>query len=330
MASNLVLSARGISKGELNNEPGKTRFLDVPDGEMPKPSHAVSTARWRDEVMRRAGDVDPDTGFREGDVLIFIHGYNNAWDDIMARHDLLQKRLRAAGFEGAVVSFDWPSNDVGINYLEDRSNAKKTALQLVTDGIVLLASLQRDQQRRKCRINIHLLGHSTGAYVIREAFADADDRQSVSLINWTVSQVALIGGDISSASLSADNVKSESIFRHTVRLTNYTNPNDSVLKLSNAKRVGLAPRVGRIGLPDDAPEMCVDIDCGRHWEGLNKNDSSAPGSFPHSWHFDNQHLIDDLAHTLKGDVDRWCVRTREVIDGKLHLRPVADGPDARL
>src|SRR5262249_8329749 len=70
----------------------------------------------------------------------------------------------------------------------------------------------------------------------------ADDRPGVAQNNWTVSQLAFISGDVSSASMSADNPTTESLFRHCVRMTNYTNHFDSVLKISNAKRVGLAPR----------------------------------------------------------------------------------------
>ena len=143
-----------------------------------------------------------------------------------------------------------------LNYLEDRHDAKQTALQLVTDGITLFA----EEQGTDCTINVHLLGHSTGAYVIREAFDDADDA-SLANNSWLVSQIALIGGDVSSASLSDTTASAESLYRHCTRLTNYSNRHDAVLKLSNAKRVGMAPRVGRVGLPTDAPSKAVDIDC---------------------------------------------------------------------
>jgi len=121
----------------------------------------------------------------------------------------------------------------------------------VDDCIALFSSIQRPD----CRINVHLLAHSTGAYVVREAFDDADDRPAVAQRNWMVSQIALIGGDVSSQSMSEGNATTESLMRHCVRLTNYSNPYDSVLKLSNVKRLGAAPRVGRVGLPEAAGEV---------------------------------------------------------------------------
>ena len=39
----------------------------------------------------------------------------------------------------------------------------------------------------RLQINVHLLGHSTGAYVIREAFLDAEQHASIASVNWTVS-----------------------------------------------------------------------------------------------------------------------------------------------
>jgi hypothetical protein len=85
--------------------------------------------------------------------------------------------------------------------------------------------------------------------VTREAFDDADDRRAVARVNWTTSQLVFIAGDVSSDSLSAGNPTTESLYRHCIRLTNYSNPNDEALQIANVKRVGVAPRAGRVGLP---------------------------------------------------------------------------------
>ena len=69
------------------------------------------------------------------------------------------------------------------------------------------------------------------------------------------------GGDVSAGSMSAGDSSTESLYRHCIRLTNYSNEGDSVLKVSNAKRLGMAPRVGRAGLPTDVPSKAVDVDC---------------------------------------------------------------------
>lgn len=302
-----VVCVRNLSKGAFGNEPGPTRFLRVPADTLPAPSQSTRRMTWVNEVLENAKTgTNPHTGRPVGDVLVFVHGYNNDQSIVMQRHRLLRSGLASVGYQGAVVSFDWPSADCAINYWEDRKDAKKTAIRLVDDCIVLFSVFQA----RGCEINVHVLAHSTGAYVVREAFDDADDRPRVAAVSWTVSQMAFIGGDVSARSMSADNAKASSIYRHCVRLTNYSNPYDSVLKLSNAKRVGVAPRVGRIGLPDDIPDNAVDVDCGYYWNSVGQHRPGIVGAIDHSWHIGDPVFTKDLYYTMEGNIDRHRIPTR--------------------
>lgn len=319
MPEDFVICTRNVEKkGKFGSEPGETLFLAVPPDQLPNASQALAVEAWVKAVLKRAATgKDPVSGLPTGDVLVFIHGYNNSQEIVMKRHRQLQSDLEKLGFNGAVVSFDWPSANCALNYLEDRSDAKATARRLVDDCILLLAN----RQANKCLINVHLLAHSTGAYVIREAFDDADDCNSIENGGWTVSQIAFIGGDVSSGSMSADDSSTQSLFRHCVRLTNYWNAYDSVLKISNAKRLGMAPRVGRVGLPQDAPAKSVDVDCGEHFKSLDEKTATFYGSFPHSWHLGDQVFTQDLLFTIQGDLDRTKIPTRYVReDGELVLR----------
>lgn len=311
-----IISVRNVAKGNLGDEVGATKFLKVPSNHKMKPSHSYPKKKWVDEILGKAATGTSSISQRPvGDVLIFIHGYNNPPEVVLKRHRLLKKNLLAAKYTGGLVTFDWPANDVALNYLEDRSDAKKVAIKLVEDCISLFSVLQS----KGCEINLHLLAHSTGAFIIREAFDDADDRKKIASKNWSVSQIAFIGADISSASMTYHDSKSSSIYRHCVRLTNYQNPFDSILKLSSVKRVGVAPRVGRIGLPDNAHNKSVDVDCGSHWSKL-KEPANQIGSFDHSWHFGDKTFVQDLVYTIQGDIDRNHIPTRIVQGGSLHLK----------
>jgi hypothetical protein len=86
--------------------------------------------------------------------------------------------------------------------------------------------------------------------------------------------------------MSAGNSESDSIYRHCIRLTNYANPYDEALQLSNVKRVGVAPRAGRIGLPPDAPRQAVNVDCGEYYHAMirSRPKESIIGYASHSWH----------------------------------------------
>lgn len=327
MATDFVICTREKSGNSFVPEPGKTTFLKVPGtAPIPKPSHAAKVDAWIRELFKQAiWGKDSRTGAPRGDILVFVHGYNNEQETVMKRQRRLKADLATAGFKGAVVSFDWPSANMALNYLEDRHDAKVTAMRLVDDCVKLFA----ERQTPDCCINVHLLGHSTGAYVIREAFDDADDTE-MNNASWMVSQVALIGADVSSSSMTADSESSQSLYRHCTRLTNYSNRGDSVLKLSNIKRVGLAPRVGRVGLPDNHPDKAVDVDCSDYFAQLDSdatvksNDQrESIGSFDHSWHIGNRVFAADLFETLRGDLDRAVIPTRRRDSGRLKLQRVS-------
>jgi esterase/lipase superfamily enzyme len=318
-----ILSARNIERGKFAAEPAKSTFLALPTGAKLSPEFAIDRKKWGQD-LRRAGrwGKDARTGHARGDILIYVHGYNNSPDTVLARHRLLDQGLREQGYKGAVASFDWPAAESTLNYLEDRHDAKFTAMQLVTDGIALLAQMQEPD----CTINVHLLAHSMGALVVREAFDDADDVR-LSQQSWMISQLVLVAGDISQNSLAAGHAKGQALYNHCLRLTNYASRHDFALKMSNAKRVGLAPRVGRIGLPGEAPDKAVNVDCTDYFAAL-KGDTEQLGAdqvdgvdqHGHSWYFGNRVFLQDLFETLRGDFDRFELPTREIVGGNLRLK----------
>lgn len=300
-----VMCARNVSKEAFGNEPGATKFLFVPENAPISPTQGVKRTEWADAVVKEAKGGSVDTSEADGHILIFIHGYNNGQATVMERHRKLKKDLKAKGYNGTVISFDWPSADSALNYLEDRTDAKKSALQLVTDGIALFLKYQEPD----CRIALHIMAHSMGALVVREAFDDADDRAAMANVNWKISQLMLIGGDISSGSLSAHDSSTASLYRHTARVTNYFNLHDSILVVSNVKRVGVAPRVGRVGLPDDRPAHAVDVNCSDYWKTIPANQPTI-GSRAHSWHIGDPVFTQDILQTMRG-VARDEISTRK-------------------
>lgn len=258
---------------------------------------------WAKKVIAEARKGVAKGAF--GNILVFVHGYATNQDTVMRRHRRLRDDLRAAAFKGIVVSFDWPSGDVSAFYLEDLVDANRSAFQLVSDGIMLLARYQEPD----CEINIHILAHSMGAYVTREAFKTADDADDLAGKTWHVSQIMLIAGDISARSLRATDQRCEGLYRSCTRLTNYSSRHDDVLGLSNFKRAGVAPRAGRIGLPDGACGHAVNVDCSDYWTTIPA-DQPVIGSREHSWHIGDPVFTRDMLDTMNG-VDRASGATRE-------------------
>jgi esterase/lipase superfamily enzyme len=313
------ICTREVKDDTFTNEPGKVRYLKSPrrEGSRPDPSHEVSVGTWLEEVRDRADGMADSRVTEGGDVLVLVHGYNNTLETIARRQRYLSEDLAAEGFSGLVIAFDWPCADATLNYIEDRWDAAQVADQLVTKGIALIAR----GQAGGCETNIHLIGHSTGAYLITEACAQAQKKGSLFKQDWRIGQVAFIGGDISSGSLAADSGWAASLFEHALRITNYSNPFDHVLAVSNAKRLGTAPRAGRVGAPKDrAHAKVVDVGCGTYFKTLDPKKQRFEGTFAHSWHIGSRVFARDLAMTLTSGIDRHAISTREFKDGSLSLQ----------
>jgi hypothetical protein len=294
-----LITTRGIRNGGFSMEPGPTRYLKVPSG-LPKPSHEITRTTFLADVVGTPQAPKCD------DLLVFIHGYNVKQQDLIARHRKIRASLEKAGYGGGFISFDWPAKGSVANYLEDRSDARRIALQLVDDCIKTFAV----HVKKGCSINLHLLAHSTGGFIIREAFDDADDRDGIARTNWSVSQICFVAADVASKDMADSSSNSNSLYRHCVRLTNYYNPYDSVLKLSNVKRIGVAPRAGRVGLPIDAPVKAVGVDCGPRFLKTHPVTKPIVDSVSHGWYFDDPIFFKDLTYTLAGDMDRHVIPTR--------------------
>jgi len=292
--------------GTFNSDIGNTTYLNVPDNANNLiTDDAINADQWVSDIMNEAQE----------DILIYVHGYNNTGMDVVTAHKAIRQGLEALklpdgsnAFKGKVVTFDWPCGDNALMYLPDRQQAKKTAMELVNGGIILLSQ----RQSNNCKINIHLLAHSTGAFVVREAFDDADDHTEKVIPGWMVTQIVFIAGDISSSSMNQPG-ECDSIYNHTVRLTNYSNPYDIVLAMSNLKRLGFENRAGRVGLPPNAPDKCVNVNCGAYYESIAN--TSSDKFYSHSWFFDdkqNSAFIQDLAGTINGGLDRNVMPTRKL------------------
>lgn len=295
------ITVRSIAGDAFGTGLGAIRYLVAPDGEVPRPSHSVGLRHWIAQIM--ATFARDAAGNANGDILFFVHGYNNGVADVDQAHRDIVAGL-AGKFAITVISFDWPSADETYAYLEDLDTAKKTAIDLVNAAVKPLLAAQT----QNCRVAVHALCHSMGAFVLRVALDHADDGLKTGG-DWTLNQLVLIGGDVDAADFVAGDKDTESMLDHSYRLTNYFNRYDEVLQISNAKRLGVAERVGRVGLPPNAPPKTVNVDCSALYSGLTPPaaDPDSVMRFSHSWYFTSARFFDDLAQTLHGAVDRLVI-----------------------
>lgn len=306
-------SVRGRAGDLYSDKLGKAKYLAIPGSvKQATRAHEVDKRKWFKAVQSKAG-AKP---LIKGHIVIFVHGFNTEQYDMLERHRKIRKGLEAHGFKGTLISFDWPSNGSAFGYSSDRRDARLSADRLFRDGLTELSALQQED----CDFNIHVLAHSMGCFLLREAFDYADDDHKTAQKSWTVSQVALVAADISQKSLRDGSSKSASLLRHSTRVTSYYNPYDDILSISEVKRIGVSRRLGRVGLPQDHSDKAVNLYCGKFFRD-NSDDFGDAVGISHRWYFDSPRFYEDLFHTFMGKLDREVIPTRGRTDqGNLALK----------
>jgi esterase/lipase superfamily enzyme len=302
------MTVRGRSGDGYSNRLGPAKFLCVPTEQQPSKEHEVSFTAWMKKVRAASGA----SGNKKGNVVFFVHGYNTEIIDMERRHHNITKGLKKAGYKGAVIGFDWPSNGRTLEYVFDRLDARAAANHLMSYGIRPFA----ERQDPDCDVNVHVLAHSMGAFLVREAFDYADDDHATAQTSWTMSQIALVAADISRRSMKDGSANSRSMIRRATRITNYFSKHDEVLSISEIKRVGVSRRLGRVGAPHDRSEKVVNLDC----SDLYKKSTDLQGTTEsHRWYFESPRFYEDLTATFVSNLDRDVIPGRELTGSGLRM-----------
>ena len=222
------------------------------DADTPQPGHAVGLAASIKSVF---ATFPPGASvLKPHHLLAFIHGFNTTAQGVAERHAAIASGLAKENFAPTIVSFDWPSAGEAYAYLADLDVARRTAIDFVNAAVKPMLRAQTPD----CKVVVHALCHSLGAFVLREALDHADDG-SITGSDWMLGQLVLVAGDVDAADFVEGNKDTESMLGHAYRLTNYFNHYDEVLAISRAKNGGVAERAGRIGLPQNAPTKTVNL-----------------------------------------------------------------------
>lgn len=94
---------------------------------------------------------------RGGRALVFVHGYNTAFDDAVYR---ITQVAHDSGFPGAVILFTWPSAASVVDYLYDQNS-----VMVSRDALENLLRLVADAGA----MHIDLVAHSMGSLATMEA-----------------------------------------------------------------------------------------------------------------------------------------------------------------
>ena len=160
------------------------------------------------------------------DVLLFVHGFNVAWEDAVGSALALQTMLNRPGVrpknkgDVLVILFTWPSDGSAlpfVAYRSDRTEALGSGFALgrgllkfrdfladVTRGIQL-AEGQPTSDAEPCNQNVNLLCHSMGNYVLQNALQRMIERSESNRLPRIFDHVFLAAPDVDDDVLESGN-----------------------------------------------------------------------------------------------------------------------------
>lgn len=279
-----------------NNASAVTRYLTVT-------AQASDGGTWSGGTMTQANWLDQvSSQMQSNDVLIYVHGFNTSQPDMLRRAAKIEAGVRAHGYRGAVVSYDWPSDGSVVKYKSDRHDAKKTAPHLVSDGIAPLLNLPS-------RPKVHIIAHSMGTYLTLRALSDFGDSVGPGQGSWSLDQIMFVSADVDQAWMEKGAWGGLVLKERSHRFTNYYSQLDEVLNLAGGFIHG-RPRAGRRGLPIPLHAKHIDVYCNEQYKrDVPSADRTVP--YSHRWWFDNDGFYKDVAQTIAG-VDENGMNTRRV------------------
>lgn len=242
-------------------------------------------------------------------ITLFVHGYNEKWDDAAKLYkNICDSLYSESNSLGTCVLFTWPSEGMLIDYLPDRKHAKNAAPDLADVFSDLYDSLTKNQAiavndpTKVCRTRTSVIVHSMGNWVLQNAMQSAWTRKNqplqMSLINQLIMVAADVDNDLFKSGENVDKSDGDAIANLTYRVTAlYTRRDDVLLASAGLKHFGKR-RLGRSGLDNNyvPPDNICDIDCSKL---ISENPISV-----HSAYFDIGSQTYDLMRDILIGIDR--------------------------
>ncbi len=146
--------------------PPTMQILHVEDGRLRPTPDGVQQMHAAQEALIAA--LSPWLeGSRRKEAIVFIHGFNNTFDDAIIR---TAEGWHMAGRQGIPIAFSWPAGSGGLRgYTQDRESGEFAGVHLK----VLLVTLARCPQIEKIHVVSHSRGTDVATTALRELNAEA-------------------------------------------------------------------------------------------------------------------------------------------------------------
>lgn len=256
------------------------------------------------------------------DTLVFIHGYNVSFNEALAAGARLGAHITIKGVPINVVVFSWPSNGSMapyLAYLSDRDDARASAAGIARAFQKLQEYLRALEKEKYCLRCVHVITHSMGGYVLRNALQAIRSKTNDQLVR-VFDQVILTAPDEDDDAFEHDD-KLRMLPRICRQVSVYFNPADLGLVISDVTK-GNTDRLGSDGprYIDLLPKKVALVDC-RNAAKVEAKDWVGHG------YFTNSIVMDDIAAVLE-DTPHEAIRNREFSQQTRAYRIKAKGKGA--
>lgn len=182
--------------------------------------------RQRDEFM---GDLDGAiTQNKTNAALVFVHGYNNSFEDAARRTAQIAHDIE---FTGVPMFYSWPSNGAALSYVTDGNDAEQ--------AVVYLKEFLKDLALNSRFTSITLLAHSMGNRVLTQAFAALKNEIDATKLH-AFKEIILAAPDIDADVFK--NMIAPALVASKAPVTLYASSRDEAL--TAAKKINGGPRAG--------------------------------------------------------------------------------------
>ncbi len=230
----------------------------------------------------------------KSDTIVFIHGYNVTFKEGIKTAAQVGDNFSHLnqGHGVNVFAFSWPSDGSmmpWIAYSSDRKDAAASSPAFARGILKLRDFMSELTEEQVCDQKIHLIAHSMGSYVLRNALQEVR-RQSPTGIPRIFDQIFLMAPDEDDDAFEHD-YKLKLLPRLGRHVNVYFNRGDTAMSIADGTK-GNPDRLGDDGprAPFQVPAKVTQIDCTRVVSGIVE----------HSYFVDEPKVVQDMAQVLSG------------------------------
>ena len=195
-------------------------------GEALRRSDAVIAAFANGTLRAAIRASQPPRSNQPRQVLLFIHGFNNSFDESLRKAAQLAADLDlvdcAGRSRGVPIAYSWPAEGTVLSYLADEENAEWTQQRLVP-FLRAVADVCRQE-----RAELHIVAHSMGSRALIRSLADIANAGGPGM-SQPIGHVILLAPDMGKALFDQYLQRVLPLVQH---LTIYVSARDRALSLS--------------------------------------------------------------------------------------------------